>query len=92
MILFARIGGEFEHNWANLWAREGALFPAAGSIPQAPERKLFQKPTQDNIVPHDGTWNIENLSIGESLTHDKEAKMISGVQKSEEMKKRQALC
>jgi hypothetical protein len=43
-------------------------------------------------VPHDGTWNADDLSIGESLTHDEEAKMISGVQKSEEMKKRPALC
>jgi hypothetical protein len=43
-------------------------------------------------VSHDGTWNTDDLSIGESSTHDEEAKMISGVQKSEEMKKRRALC
>jgi hypothetical protein len=91
MILFTRIGGEFECNRANLWAREGARFPA-GSIPQAPMWKLFQKLTQDNIVLHDGTWNTDNLSIGESLTHDEEAKMMLGVQNSEEMKKRRALC
>lgn len=91
MILFARIGGEFECNWADLWAREGARFPA-GSIPQAPMRKLFQNPTRDDVVPHDGTWNTDDLSIGESLTHDEKAEMISGVQKSEEMKKRRALC
>jgi hypothetical protein len=48
--------------------------------------------TQDDVVPHDGTWNTDNLIIGESLTHDEEAKIISGVQKSEEMKKRRALC
>jgi hypothetical protein len=90
VILFARIGGEFERNGANLWAREGAHFPA-GSIPQAPMWKLFQKPMQDDVVPHDGTWNTDDLSIGESSTHDKEAKMILGVQKSEEMKKRWAL-
>jgi hypothetical protein len=91
MILFARIGGEFECNWANLWDREGARFPPAGSIPQAPMRKLFQKPTQDDVVPHEGMWNTDNLSIGKSLTHDEEAEMISRVQKSEEMKKRRAL-
>jgi hypothetical protein len=44
MIIFARIGGELECNWPNLWAREGARFQA-GSIPQAPMQKLFQKPT-----------------------------------------------
>jgi hypothetical protein len=55
-------------------------------------QKLFQKPTQDNVVLNDGTWNTYDLSIGESSIHDEEAKMILGVQKSEEMKKRQALC
>jgi GDP-mannose transporter len=161
MILFAKMGGEFERFWADMRAREGSRFPS-GSIPllllgcvvgtgigysswwcrdkvsatsftiigvmnkcltvlinlliwdqhakpagiaslflclvggslykQAPMRKLFHKPTRDDLVPQDGTWSTDDLSIGESSIHDEEAEMPLVVQKSEEGKKRRAMC
>jgi GDP-mannose transporter len=60
---------------------------------QAPLRKTNQKPTRDDVVPQDGTWNTDDLSIGESSTHDEEGEMLLGEsQNSEEVKKRKAMC
>jgi GDP-mannose transporter len=60
---------------------------------QAPLRKTHQKPTRDDVVPQDGTWNTDDLSIGESSAQDEEVELLlGGSQNSEEVKKRKAMC
>ena len=160
MVLFARMGNEYQHFWSDIWARDGSRFPpgsisllmlgcvvgtgigysswwcrdkvsatsftligvmnkcltvllnlliwdqhanargiaslflclVGGSLyKQAPMRKVH-KPTRDQIVPQDGTWNTDDLSIGEGSQDEEEVGLLMESQSSEALQKRRGPC
>ena len=161
MLLFARMGGEYERFWFDMWAREGARFPpgsialllfgcvvgtgigysswhcrdkvsaasftligvmnkcltvilnlliwdnhagpvgiaslflclVGGSIyKQAPMRRTNQKLSIDDVVPQDGTWSTDDLSVGEASSHGDETEMLLESQHSDAVQKRRSPC
>lgn len=151
MLLFAKMGNEYQKFWSDMWAREGSRFPpgsiallmlgcavgtgigysswwcrdkvsatsftligvmnkcltvllnlliwdqhaapagiaslflclVGGSLyKQAPMRKSV-KPTRDELVPQDGTWNTDDLSI--SSQNEEEVELLTESQSYEKV-------